>query len=347
MNRNELRWGVIGCGDVCEVKSAPAMNKIHGSRLVAVTRRDLRKAHDYARRHQVPIVCESPEELIAHPEVDIVYIATPPDSHARYTIATAKAGKPVYVEKPMARNANECRSMIEACRQADVHLFVAYYRRCLPVFLKVKELLDSGVIGAVRFISMDLFSRGQSATANSAIWRLQPDISGGGLFFDLGSHQLDLLDFLFGPAQAVRGYAINQAGQSPAEDLVLAQLSFANAVQASARWCFSIAKEFERDLVEIFGEKGRIRFSIFGDQVIQLQTTHSSNRFNFERPEHIQQPFIETIVAQLNGRGLCPSTGETALRTARIMDSLVASYRQSAGIEFPDSGANSTAESGK
>ena len=334
MKRNDLRWGIIGCGDVCEVKSGPAMNKITGSRLVAVTRRDLAKAHDYARRHQVPVVCESPEKLIAHPEVDIVYIATPPDSHARYTVAAAQAGKPVYVEKPMARTAKECQWMIEACQHAGVHLFVAYYRRCLPVFLKVKELLDAGAIGAVRFVSMDLFNAGQSVVAADNSWRLQPSISGGGLFFDLGSHQRDLLDFLFGPVEAVRGYAKNQAGQSTAEDLVLAQLSFANDVQVSARWCFSIAKDFERDLVEIFGEKGKIRFSVFGDQIIQLQTTTSSNQFRFERPQHIQQPFIETIIAQLNGRGLCPSTGETAIRTARISDTLVDEYRKSSGIAF-------------
>ncbi len=334
MNQKILRWGIIGCGDVCEKKSAPAMDKISASQLFAVTRRNLQKAHDYARRHQVPVVCETVEELIAHPQVDIVYIATPPDSHARYTILAAQAGKAVYVEKPMARTAKECQWMIEACQHAGVHLFVAYYRRCLPVFLKVKELLDSAAIGAVRFVSMDLFNPGQGAAVDRNSWRLQPAISGGGLFFDLGSHQIDLLDFLFGPVQAVRGFALNQAGQSLAEDLVLAHFSFANNVQAGARWCFTVAAVSQRDRVEIFGDKGKISFSVFGEQRVELQTGNGANQFYFERPEHIQQPLLEAIVAQLNGRGLCPSTGDTAKRTALVMDELVAGYRQNSGIEF-------------
>ncbi|MDX5436908.1 MAG: Gfo/Idh/MocA family oxidoreductase, partial [Pontibacter sp.] len=137
----KVRWGIIGCGDVTEVKSGPAFQKIENSELVAVMRRDSAKAQDYAARHGVPKWYDSAEALIHDPDVDAVYIATPPDSHAAYTLRVAAAGKSVYVEKPMALNYTQCQEMLAACNQANVPLFIAYYRRSQPLFLKVKELL--------------------------------------------------------------------------------------------------------------------------------------------------------------------------------------------------------------
>ncbi|KAA3611364.1 MAG: gfo/Idh/MocA family oxidoreductase [Calditrichaeota bacterium] len=334
MQQDKIRWGIIGCGDVCEKKSAPAMNKIPGSVLQAVTRRNLDKAKDYAARHAVPLVCEDAATLIAHPEIDIVYIATPPDSHAQYTIMAAEAGKPVYVEKPMARTAKECQWMIEACHHAGVPLFVAYYRRSLPVFLKVKELLEMNAIGELRLVSMEMLKSVPELDKNSLPWRLQPIISGGGLFFDLGSHQIDLLDFFFGPVKNVQGVAVNSSQQSAAEDTVLANFSFESGLQASARWCFSVAPGFEKDRVEIYGNSGKISFSVFGNQEIHLQHSDRTNVVRFEPPAHIQQPCIESIIAELSGTGKCPSTGLSALRTAQVMDVIVAEYREKKGIKF-------------
>ena len=198
----KIRWGIIGCGDVTEVKSGPAFYKIEGSELVAVMRRDGDKARDYAQRHQVPRWYDQADALIADAEVDAVYIATPPDSHAEYTIQVARAGKPVYVEKPMARNHAECQAMIAACQQAQVPLFVAYYRRTLPAFCKVKALVDEGAIGPVRYVSIEL-CQPAGENPDDLPWRVVPEISGGGYFFDLASHQLDYLDHLLGPISAV------------------------------------------------------------------------------------------------------------------------------------------------
>ncbi len=194
----EIRWGIIGCGDVTEVKSGPAFSKVPHSKLVAVMRRDAAKAEDYARRHHVPKWYTNADDLINDPEVDAVYIATPPGSHAEYTLKVAAAGKPVYVEKPMAISNTECQQMIDACAKANVPLFVAYYRRSMPIFLKVKELLSSGVIGEVRMVNIRLYHPPQKGFGSTGElpWRLQPELSGGGLFFDLASHQLDLLDYI-------------------------------------------------------------------------------------------------------------------------------------------------------
>src|SRR5438067_5233611 len=148
---------MIGCGDVTEVKSGPGFQKAAHSRLVAVMRRNGALARDYAERHGVPRWYDDAESLVADPEVDAVYVATPPSSHEEYTLLAARAGKPVYVEKPMARDHAECVAMIDACRAAGVPLFVAYYRRALPRFLKIKELIESGAIGEVRFVAITLY----------------------------------------------------------------------------------------------------------------------------------------------------------------------------------------------
>src|SRR6187551_1308715 len=102
----KINWGIIGCGDVSEVKSGPAFNKVNNSSLVAVMRRDGAKAKDYAHRHQVPKWYDDASLLINDPDVNAIYIATPPSSHEEYTIAAIDAGKPVYVEKPMTMNYN-------------------------------------------------------------------------------------------------------------------------------------------------------------------------------------------------------------------------------------------------
>ena len=323
----EVRWGVIGVGDVCEVKSAPAMNRIEGSKLVAVMRRDGEKAKDYAQRHGVPKWYDSADQLINDAEVNAIYIATPPDSHELYTHQAAKVGKPVYVEKPMARTHTECLSMIEACEKADVPLFTAFYRRQLPNFLKIKSLLADGVIGDVRYVNVLLNKTLQpdivGASGSKTNWRTTPEIAGGGYFFDLASHQLDILDFLFGPIQKAYGFATNQAHIYPAEDMVAGSFHFANGIIGQGNWCFTTSKISDKEITTIVGSKGQISFPFFGDHSLTLEVEGREKEvMMFDIPQHIQQPLIQTIVDELLGKGKCVSTGVSGARTNKIMEIL-------------------------
>lgn len=317
---NKIRWGIIGCGDVTEVKSGPALYKTRDSELVAVMRRDADKARDYAKRHGVARWYDRADALIGDPAVDAVYIATPPDTHAHYTAQVAQAGKPVYVEKPMARNYGECLAMLNACRRAGVPLFVAYYRRALPAFLKVKSLVAEGSIGAVRFVSIAL-CQPAAEDPNDLPWRVIPAISGGGYFFDLASHQLDFLDFLLGPIAHASGHATNQAKRYRAEDAVAASFAFESGALGSGVWNF--AADRRRDRIEIVGDEGQIAFSTFAFTPVELTTNGGSQTFAMDPPEHVQQPLIQTIVNALLQRGECPSTGASAARTSRVMDQIV------------------------
>ncbi|MCB0668553.1 MAG: Gfo/Idh/MocA family oxidoreductase [Saprospiraceae bacterium] len=327
MKDQEVRWGIIGVGDVCEKKSAPAMKIIPHSSIEAVMRRDKEKAADYAHRHQIDKWYDNAEKLVQDPQVNAIYIATPPSSHLQYTVMAAAAGKPVYVEKPMAISHDECLRMLQACEQSSVPLYVAYYRRALPNFLKVKELVLNGVLGEIRCVEIRLFKSSESDTAaGSENWRVNPVISGGGHFVDLASHQFDFLDFLFGPVEKVSGYACNQADLYPAEDIVSASFQFGNGVIGQGIWCFTAPPDGEIEEMTITGSKGRVTFACFGSPNLKLEISGKPvEELQFDYPFHIQQPLIQSIVADLLGTGEAPSTGVSAARTNLIMDEILRS----------------------
>ncbi len=322
-----LNWGIIGCGDVTEIKSGPAFQKANGSNLLAVMRRTEEKVKDYARRHGVLKWYTSADMLINDPEINAIYIATPPDTHAEYAIRALEAGKTVYVEKPMARTYFECLSMIKASEENEVPLYVAYYRRALPGFIKIKELIDQGEIGNVRFVNMQLYkSPSEQELSDEGGWRVDPDIAGGGHFFDLASHQLDYLDYLFGPINFVNSIVANQAGLYEAEDIVSANFAFESGVIASGTWCFSTSNTSEIDKMIIVGNKGQISFSCFGFVPIVLENENGTQEFPFEKPKHVQQNLVQLVVDDILGKGKSPSNGYTGARTSWVLDEVVKSY---------------------
>jgi 1,5-anhydro-D-fructose reductase (1,5-anhydro-D-mannitol-forming) len=319
-----IRWGIIGCGDVTEVKSGPGLQKARGSALVAVMRRDAALAEDYARRHGVPRWYADAGALVADPEVDAVYVATPPSSHKAYTLLAAQAGKPVYVEKPMALDHGECRAMIDACAAAGVPLFTAYYRRAMPRFQRIKALLDAGAIGTVRAVSVTV-CRAFAPPAGPLPWRIDPSISGGGLFVDLASHQLDLLDFYLGPIAATEGSAANHGGLYAAEDIVSATFAWESGARGTGLWSFSAWGDTDR--TEIVGTRGRILYATFSEAPVILETDAGIESLDLPFPAHVQQPLIQTIVDELlTGTPSCPSTGISAARTTRVIDTLLAGF---------------------
>ena len=324
---DQIKWGIIGCGNVTEVKSGPAFNKIENSQLIAVMRRDGEKAQEYALRHGVPKWYDNVDDLINDPEVNAIYIATPPDVHEAYTIKAMKAGKPVYVEKPMARNAAECARMNAASKETGLPLFVAYYRRALPYFLKVKELIDSNVIGDVRYVNICLqwqpYDEEVGGNAKPR-WRVDPSISGGGHFHDLASHQFDFLEYVFGPIKSASGISRNQAGLYEADDITVANFEFESGILGNGSWCYTISKQQRQDEAQIVGAKGKITFSFFEKFDIILETEAGTEVFNIPYPAHVQQPLIEQIVQELRGEGKSPSNGETGERASRILDWITA-----------------------
>jgi predicted dehydrogenase len=323
-----IRWGMIGCGDVAEIKSGPGFYKADHSRLVAVMRRNGALAADYARRHAVERWHDDADAIIRAPDIDAVYVATLTDSHQEYVLRCAAAGKPVYVEKPMAMNHAQCQEMITACRSAQVPLWVGYYRRALPRFLAVRDLIENNAIGPVRMVVTRQFQPlppADQLTGGNLPWRINSALSGGGFFFEMVCHTLDFLDYVFGPIETVRAFADNQARAYPPEDVVAASYRFASGVYGSGTWCFTA--DFEEQYNEIIGANGRIRFSTYAPVPIRLTRGATTEEIAVDDPPHVHQPLIQSIVDELNGKGHCPSTGETAARTAWVMDQMLDEFR--------------------
>lgn len=328
MDDKLVQWGMIGCGNVTEKKSAPSFNKIPGSRLVAVGNRTPERAKNYAREHGIPTWHKNPFDVIRDPEVQIVYIATPPGSHMEYALQSIRDGKPVYIEKPMARTWEECQLINEAAAKRGIPVYVAYYRRALEYFGKVKEVIDSGLLGNLLYVNVQQHfpARDKDHDRKDPPWHVIPEVSGGGYFHDVGCHALDILFYFFGDPLEVKGYATNKGGLYEPEDTLSVILKLPGSLLVSGSWNFITPEPFKRDLVEVAGDRGRIKFSMFSFAPISLIRETSRESFDIVQPEHIQMPFIRTIVNEMKGHGSCPSTGETAAVTSRVMDQILGTF---------------------
>lgn len=317
-----IHWGIIGCGDVCEVKSGPAFNKVSHSRLAAVMRRDLAKAEDYAKRHQVPRFYSDADALINDAEVNAIYIATPPSSHEAYTQAALKAGKPVYVEKPVTLDAASCERMIGYAREHNNKVSVAHYRRGLPLFRKVKALIHGGAIGQVRLVTLRTLQPPASKiiTQTRDNWRIKPEISGGGLFHDLSPHQLDILYWIFGKPREVYGRSLNQSKQYEAPDFTMVEAVYDQDIVMNGVWAFNVSEKAAEDLCEIIGDKGKLQFSFFRQSTITLVTDAGTESLEMEYPVNIQHPMIEAVTKFFHGEGPNPCSLEEALEVMKMMD---------------------------
>ena len=333
-----IRWGLIGCGEVAQTKSGPGFIRAANSRLVAVADRNPGRAEGFARRHGVLRAHDDAEAILHAPDIDIVYVATMTESHRDLVLRCAAAGKAVLTEKPMAMTHADCLTMINACRDAKVPLWVAYYRRALPRFLKVRDLVRDGAIGDVRMVLTRHFQRiptPEEMRGPFWSWRLDPARSGGGIFFEAVGHTLDILDFIVGPIASVRTFAGNQAGAYPPEDVVTAAYRFANGAYGSGAWCFSADCDEEHN--EIVGSKGRITFSTFpplsppaGRPPVPIRVFRGSEveELPVADPPYVHQPLVQSLVDEMNGQGRCPSNGETAARTAKVIEDCLAEFNQ-------------------
>lgn len=321
-----INWGFIGCGNVTELKSGPAFKKVDGSDIAAVMSRDENKAKDYAERHSVGKYYDNAYNLLANTDINAVYVATPPGSHAEYAMAAIKMGKPVYLEKPMASSYWECELIGEmACREG-VDCFVAYYRRTLPYFKKVKQLIDNNEIGEVLDVAINFVNPPYESdqSKDTLSWRVKPEESGAGYFYDLASHQFDFLDFFLGPIMEASGTTKNVAGLYDVEDTVDAEWTFESGIKGKGHWEFAANVDNRTDEVVITGSEGTISLSTFMFTPIVLKNGNGEQQFTEENPENIQYYLIKSINDYLNGNGEYPvSDYRSAMRTNWVMDKIL------------------------
>lgn len=318
-----IKWGFIGCGSVTEVKSGPAYQLTEGFEVTAVMRRDLAKAKDYALRHNIDKYYNDADALINDENVDAVYIATPPDSHKMYALKVAAAGKPCCIEKPLAPDYNDSLDILNAFKAKNLPLFVAYYRRSLPRFLKVKSWLDANKIGDVRHINWTFCKPPNDLDLNKSYnWRTDSKIAPGGYFDDLASHGLDLLAFFFGEFKDVNGFCTNQQQLYKAYDAITASWIHKSGITGSGSWHFGSNNHV--DDITIIGSKGSIKFSIFLENPVQLRIEDSKESLVIDHPEHVQLYHVKGMRDELILNNFKhPSRGKTAVHTSWVMDKIL------------------------
>lgn len=320
---DDLRWGIIGCGAVCEVKSGPAFSRIQHSSLRAVMRRDAAKAADYAKRHHVPRFYTDARQLIDDPEINAIYVATPPAQHEEFAIRAMAAGKPVYVEKPLALDAASAARMREASSRYQVPAVGAYYRRALPLFNHVKSLLLRNEIGKIKLIAIATLRSKirNSSTQAQDDWRVNPALSGGGLFHDLAPHQLDLMCWFFGEPLWTNGKSFNQDKVGPAPDVTTLDAVFPSDILLRGTWAFHVHESAARESCEIIGDQGKLVFSFFPGVTLEIVKGADKQVIGFANPATIQQPMIEKVVACFRGEGENPCSIEEAFVSMKMLDS--------------------------
>ena len=321
-----IRWGIIGCGDVARKRVAGAIQKDNRCQLTAVCRRDPAKLHQFCEEFRVGRGLTSASELIASPDIDAVYIATPVNLHCPQTIAAAATGKHVLVEKPMAMSVAECDEMIAACASAGVRLGVAYYRPFYPVIRRMKQLVDDGAIGKVLSVSAVTSTPFAIGPKEDGYWRVIPEQGGGGALMDIGSHRLDLFLNLFGPVAEVKGFCSTINGDYQADDAASLILKFESGVHGSLN-CFFGANT-DTDEFAILGTEGRLvsrplnRGELLIERGVDRMIEHRPPNANFNVP--LIADFVSAILEER-----APAVpGEQGREVNRLME---LAYASSAG----------------
>lgn len=316
-----IHWGFIGCGDVVTNKSGKAFVQDGKSNVTAVMCRNLDKAKEFANNHNISEYYDDANCIFQNPDINAVYIATPPNSHMSYAKRALNAGKAVYVEKPMGIQLKECEEVLCLALEKKIPLYVAYYRRALPLFTHLKKLLDTNQLGQIRSVNVIHHTKAPDNCTPS--WRRDPSIAGGGLFHDVACHTLDLLDFLIAPINEIHSFTDNQRKLFPSDDSVSCVFQFENGVMGTGLWCFDTYSQLE--VVQIIGNEGKLEFSVFGNY-IRLSKNGTTEETVIEHPNYVQESLVHNVIDNLLSQKEALSTGETAIRTQRIMATIFEEY---------------------
>ena len=263
---NQVRWGIIGCGDVVRKRVARAIIDEPRSELVAACRRNQAELRDFCKSFSVDRAFANADELIADPDIDAVYIATPVRDHMPQSVAAAAAGKHVLVEKPMAISVAECELMIGACRDARVKLGVAYYRRFYPLVHRMRELLETGAIGTPLAVSAVTTTPMDMKPGEDGYWRAVPADGGGGALMDVGSHRINIFLHLFGKIAEIKAICKTIAADYQAEDTATLLFHFQSGAIGTLQCHFGCA---DPDEFAITGTRGRLAARpLNGDELI-------------------------------------------------------------------------------
>ena len=317
---NNLRWGLIGCGDIARKRVAPALSGSSRSELVGVSRADRNRLDEFADTFGVPHRFGNWRELVQSEHVDAIYVATPVNLHAEQASAAAESGKHVLCEKPMAMNVAECDRMLAAAEANGVKLGIAYYRHFYPVVRRMKELMESGEIGKPIVAQVDAFEWFNPTLSDPRAWLLRPEISGGGPMFDFGCHRIQLLLHLFGPLKRVSAVNSTALFDREVEDTASASFKFSNGTVATLTVSHAVMQA--RDTFTIWGSEGAIKTEVLNEGKLIITTRDGERTETHASARNIHQPLIEDFVRAILDDQQPLVTGEVGKAVAEVEEEI-------------------------
>ena len=321
----KVKWGLVGCGDISQKRVAPAMRDLENHSIRGISRKQKDKLEEFAAEFGARECFSSAEDLIACPDIDAVYLATPVNLHCRHTILALESGKHVLCEKPMAMNVEECNRMVDAAKQNGKLLGIAYYRRFYPAVLKIKELIAEGKIGKLvmaRALACEFWSFPEDSPLH---WHIVPEQSGGGPLMDFGSHRIDIILDIMGGIREVAAFTDKLYFEHDVEDSALLILRHESGAHSTINAYHSIGHPC--DELEVFGSEGRITIPVLNEGDVHF---YRNNKLVEKIPcppnANLHLPLVEDFGnAIIEGRP--PRiTGETGRLTSVVME---AAYRSS------------------
>lgn len=309
-----LNWIVIGIGDITKRRVIPAIQAEPRSHLYGVVTRDPAKAGTYNTR-----VWTSLDVPLADPAVDIVYVGTPVFLHAPQAIQSLRAGKHVVCEKPMAMNEAEARTMLEAAESSGKLFGVAYYRRTYPKVQRAKQLLESGAIG--KPVLAELTCHGWFDGIGSRSWLVDPAKAGGGPLYDIASHRIDVLNFLFGQPLRATGQLSNVVHRYAVEDNATVLIEYAGGVRGvvDVRWHSKI----DRDECRIRSTEGEMDLTpLNGPDLV-----YPGEREMLPPHSNLHYPMIENFVDAVLGKAALLASGASSYWTDWVTEQVKSGRR--------------------
>jgi 1,5-anhydro-D-fructose reductase (1,5-anhydro-D-mannitol-forming) len=299
----ELNWLVIGVGDITTRRVIPAIRAEPRSNLYGVVSRDPAKGKKFADRVWTDLA-----EALRDPAVGAVYVATPVFLHAPQSIAALRAGKHVLCEKPVAMNYSEAAQMVSAAQEAGKTLGIAYYRRMYPKLQRARELLAQGAIGRPVLAEINCHDWFQAEDGRRS-WLLNPKESGGGPLYDIASHRIDVLNFLFGRPVKVSAHLSNVVHASAVEDSATVMIDYENGVRGvvDVRW----HSRTPRDEFRIIGVDGEMSLTPLSGPKL----SYPGGTEDLPAHSNLHYPCVENFVsAVLDGAHLWAS-GDSSIWT--------------------------------
>jgi 1,5-anhydro-D-fructose reductase (1,5-anhydro-D-mannitol-forming) len=323
----KIRYGIIGFGNFAEKTILPAIRASANSEVVALQKRSSDAARAKAREHGVPHAFGTVEELVRHPDVDSVFIVSANACHYPETVAAARAGKHVLVEKPMALSVREAEEMIRVCREQAVKLMVGHMVRLSPAVVRMKELIHSGALGRVTFVKAEFVYNGRLSKRG---WLRSPSVAGGGPVFDVGVHCLDTMRFLLNDeVVSVKSQLSPKPSETQTESTASLSLQFSRGSLGSI-YC-SYESSIRRSFIEIVGTDASAyayEFTRCGLQV-DVHVVRGKNDSEAEhRIEPIDVPDLYEQEVSLFSKGILtnspvPIPGEEGLANQRVLNTAV------------------------